>query len=269
MARSVAVAAPHHRRRRLNSHSAKMWASRTKNAPHVTQGFSHRSRPKHSRTPHRQTIDHLRLTNFRPRQRQGQWCQHSMIKESCRVAHGNPSRCPSAPPLEVGQPRLLGRHRGAVSGAEPGWGGQEGESANGKPPHPPYERRTAHVELGLWASPVILQGGGRLAPRREWRVSARGSPPHPSTVFLGPAPCKLRWGRDHRLNHVPPEITCARIQSSGPRAFRLSSSCSVALLSGHGCVPRLERGGALSCLLTPSPNPNPLSRKQIFHDSLP
>ena len=50
------------------------------------------------------------------------------------------------------------------------------------------------------------RGGGRLARQWEWRVSAGGSPPHSSAVFLGPAPRKLRWGRDHRLNDVPLEM---------------------------------------------------------------
>ena len=52
------MVAPHHVRMRLSSHSAKVWESRTKDAPHIAQGFFHCIRAKHSRTPKRQTIDH-------------------------------------------------------------------------------------------------------------------------------------------------------------------------------------------------------------------
>ena len=99
-----------------------------------------------------------------------------------------------------------------------GGGGGTAKAQMGSPPRPPSERRIVDVELGLWASPVILKGGGcRLARRWEWRVSAPGSPLHPNAVFLGPSPRKLRWGRDHCLNDLPLEMRGrARVPSRKP-----------------------------------------------------
>ena len=39
-----------------------------------------------------------------------------------------------------------------------------------------------------------------MARRGEWRISRRGSPPHPNAVLCAPALSKLRPGRDHRLS---------------------------------------------------------------------
>ena len=63
-----------------------------------------------------------------------------------------------------------------------------------------------------------------MARRWEWRLSAPESPPHPSAVFLGPAPHKLRLGRDHCLNGVPLAMRSrTRVRSSMPRAFQRNS----------------------------------------------
>ena len=103
-------------------------------------------------------------------------------------------------------------------------GGHGGANASDRHPRQPPGKDLAGVELGLWASLVILKGGGRLARRWEWRLSPPESPPHPSAVFLGPAPRKLRLGQDHRLNDVPLAMRGrARVRSSRPRAFQRNS----------------------------------------------
>ena len=90
----------------------------------------------------------------------------------------------------------------------------------------------------------------------ESRLSARESPPHPSAVFLGPAPRKLR---DHRLNDVPLAMRSrARARSSKPRAFQRNHKdvrgSPDPLLSPHSCSPSSAHQNLNSPLpLPPSP----------------
>ena len=95
--------------------------------------------------------------------------------------------------------------------------------ASARPPAPPSE-------LCPWAPPVLSKGRGRLVRRWEWRISQRGTPPHPNAVSCAPAPSKLRPGRDHRLNVG----VSGRVQRRSMRPRRRR----------HGGASRAARGAA-------------------------
>ena len=138
------------------------------------------------------------------------WRSSSRPREGLKEAHGRPS--------ELGQGVGEGSDRG--SAADPV---HRVADASAIPPAPPGE-------LCLWASPVLSKGRGRLARRWEWRISQRGSPPHPSVVLCAPAPSKLRPGRDHRLNVG----VSGRVQRRSMRPRRRR----------HGGASRAPRGAA-------------------------
>ena len=106
-----------------------------------------------------------------------------------------------------------------------GGGGQGDASVSGMYPHQQYGTRQTDAEFGVRASPVVLKGGGAGWPAGgSGRCPPGSPPPHPSAVYLGPAPRKLRLGRDHRLIDVPLAMRGrAKARSSRPRAFQQSS----------------------------------------------
>ena len=150
---------------------------------------------------------------------------------SCTTSAGS-SSCESSdsdvriiePPVRRGAPTDPAFKTGPRSDrqAEPqGGGGACAASASDGHPHPHPATGQTGAGFGLRASPVVLKGGGgRLARRWECKLSPLESPPHPSAVFLGPAPRKLRLGRDHRLKELPLAMRGrAMVRSVGNKPF--------------------------------------------------
>ena len=181
---------------------------------------------------------------------------------------GSDSGSTSSSGVEIIEPPT-GRHQGGTQPAfrvgTGGGGGARGNAADpvhrvadasARPPAPPSE-------LCLWASPVLSKGRGRVARRWEWRVSQRGSPPHPNAVLCAPAPSKLRPGKDHRLNvgvsgHVRRSSDATGTLRGPPEGPPLSPNCMFLF-----CLPLLT----LTCGREPheypaTPEPPPAQRER-------